>query len=39
MSMEYVEFVPGALAAVWMVYRMAILVIHGPALENAENSI
>lgn len=37
--MEYVEFIPGGLAAAWMVYRMAMLAIHGPVPENAENSI
>ena len=37
--MEYVEFIPGGLAAACMVYRMAMLAINGPAPENAENSI
>ena len=37
--MEYVEFIPGGRAAAWMVYRMTMLAIHGPAPENAENSI
>jgi hypothetical protein len=34
--MEYVEFIPGGLAAAWMVFRMAVLVIHGPPPESTE---
>lgn len=37
--MEFVEFVPGGLAAAWMAYRMAILAIHGRPPESADNSI
>lgn len=33
--MEFIEYVPGALAAAWMVFRMVILFRHGPAQENA----
>jgi hypothetical protein len=35
--MEFVEYVPGGLAAAWMVFRMAVLVIHGPVQEQAES--
>jgi hypothetical protein len=32
--MEFIEYVPGALAAAWMVVRMVILFRSGPALKS-----
>ena len=32
--MEFVEYVPGGLAAAWMVFRMVILFRAGPAPES-----
>ncbi|MFL6656516.1 MAG: hypothetical protein ACJ8GW_00445 [Massilia sp.] len=31
--MEFIEYVPGGLAAAWMVFRMAILFRSGPEVE------
>ncbi len=33
--MEFIEYIPGGLAAAWMVFRMFILLRDGPVPENA----
>jgi hypothetical protein len=35
--MEFIEYVPGGLAAAWMVFRMAILLRNGPEADAASN--
>jgi hypothetical protein len=37
--MEYVEFLPGALAAGWMLVRIAILVRNGNPPQTDENQV
>jgi hypothetical protein len=37
--MEFVEYMPGALAAGWMAFKLVVLLRDGPAVDAVESSV